>query len=93
LQVPLISGQPTIHRETVMNKNDFISALESKVNAIVQKQLDGEFTVDTLVDDVAILAWILVILTKQRRYDFRPKDAEIATLAASVATTVRSRDH
>jgi hypothetical protein len=40
--IPLISQMPTVHREVILKKNEFLMALESKINAIIQKQIDGK---------------------------------------------------
>lgn len=72
--LPLINLQPTIHRESVVKKNEFMSALESKINVILKKIIDG------------IIQWCSVILGKQKRNDYRPKDSELGFVATLTST-------
>lgn len=89
--VPLISSQPTVHRETVIKKSilmfiynnqistlvdDFINALEAKINVIIQKEVES------------IMIWIGVILSRQKRTDYRPRENELGALTA-MSTVVR----
>ncbi|KAJ3131370.1 Exocyst complex component 5, partial [Irineochytrium annulatum] len=65
--VPLVSSSPTSHRETVIFKNEFMSGVETLVNKMLQKQIE------------TILHWLSVILARQKKTDFRPKDESLTT--------------
>jgi hypothetical protein len=41
-QAPLTVAQPTVHRELMINKNSLTMALETKINAVLAKQMDGK---------------------------------------------------
>ncbi|KAG4101973.1 exocyst complex component Sec10 [Neocallimastix lanati (nom. inval.)] len=58
---PFIETYPTVHRQIVESKNEFISKMEQKLNIILQKQIN------------CISNWLGVLLQKQKKYDFRPK--------------------
>ena len=70
----MVASQPTVHRDCLIQKNNFIIALESKINLIIQKQAD------------AVIVWLSIILLNQRKNEFRPKESEAPNI--SVATTV-----
>jgi hypothetical protein len=76
-QIPLIATQPTVHRETILQKNGTFTALELKLNMIIQKEIE------------AILSWLGVILGRQRRNDYRPKDTDLAVVMSATAASVR----
>lgn len=73
--VPLVVGSPSIHRQVLNSKNKFMSALEDKTNAMLQKQLDGA------------ISWLSELLSRQKRNDFKPKDEEVIMM--SMGTMVR----
>ncbi|KAI8805612.1 exocyst complex component Sec10-like protein [Cladochytrium replicatum] len=58
----LVGTSPTIHREMVMLKNEFIAAVEARLNTLLQKHID------------AVVSWLVVLLSKQKKLDFKPKD-------------------
>ncbi|KAJ3045432.1 Exocyst complex component 5 [Rhizophlyctis rosea] len=60
--VPIISLSPTIHRDMVSYKNDFMSGAETLLNNLLQKNID------------AIVRWLSNLLAKQKKNDFRPRD-------------------
>lgn len=61
LQLPLISSQPTVHREVLLKRNEFFSVLELKANSIVLKESD------------AIVSYLAQVLGRHKRTDFRIK--------------------
>ncbi|KAJ3417219.1 Exocyst complex component 5 [Chytridiales sp. JEL 0842] len=65
--IPMVSSSPTIHRDMVIIKNDFMAYVESMLNTILQKHLD------------ASLNWLGSILAKHKKTDFRPKDETIGS--------------
>ncbi|KAJ3054447.1 Exocyst complex component 5 [Rhizophlyctis rosea] len=71
--VPIISLSPTIHRDMVVYKNDFMSSAENRLNSLLQKQID------------AITKWLSNLLYKQKKNDFRLRDD---TVGLTVATTL-----
>lgn len=84
----------------MLHKNGVFTALELKVNMIVQKEVAGISRgavsiygcIKRMVNDLyhrfytAIVGWLGVILGRQRRNDYRPKDIDLA--AMTVATSV-----
>ncbi|RUS21835.1 exocyst complex component Sec10-like protein [Endogone sp. FLAS-F59071] len=72
--LPLVVSSPTIHRDIVNSKNAFMTNVENKANSTMQKEID------------AITNWLNIILAKQKKNDFRPKDDDILVL--SLATQV-----
>eukprot|EP00158_Paraphelidium_tribonemae_P008359 Partr_v1_DN28561_c0_g1_i1_m72873 putative exocyst complex component len=73
--VPLIATQPTIHSQLMVKKNEMMQSFEFKVDHIIQKIMAG------------IIGWISQILSKQKKFDYRPKETETG-LVASLATSV-----
>ena len=65
-----MSSQPTVHRELLIRKNEFVSVLENKVNLIIQKIVDLS------------VGWMSNLLLKQKKFDYRPKDNEVASMSA-----------
>eukprot|EP00833_Pecoramyces_ruminatium_P010061 jgi/Orpsp1_1/1184093/evm.model.c7180000087980.1 len=63
--LPFIEVYPTVHRQIVESKNEFISNMEKKFNIILQKEIN------------CISNWLGVLLQKQKKYDFRPKEDSI----------------
>jgi len=63
--LPFIETYPTVHRQIVETKNEFISKMEQKLNIILQKQIN------------CIANWLGVLLQKQRKNDFKPKEDSI----------------
>jgi hypothetical protein len=39
----MIATQPTMHRDSMIKKNDFVTALETKINVIIQKMMGGKY--------------------------------------------------
>ncbi|KAJ3332666.1 Exocyst complex component 5 [Blyttiomyces sp. JEL0837] len=73
--IPLLSHTPTIHREMVIAKNDFMARVEAQINLIFQKHLDASHS------------WLLSVIAKHKKTDFRPKEDRGST-ATIVTTTV-----
>jgi len=73
--LPFIETYPTVHRQIVEIKNEFISKMEQKLNIILQKQIN------------CISNWLSVLLQKQRKNDFKPKEDSIisSSLCANTA--------
>jgi len=65
--LPFIETYPTVHRQIVETKNEFISKMEQKLNIILQKQIN------------CISNWLGVLLQKQRKNDFKPKEDSIVS--------------
>ncbi|ORX47562.1 exocyst complex component Sec10 [Piromyces finnis] len=63
--LPFIETYPTVHRQIVETKNEFISKMEQKLNIILQKQIN------------CISNWLGILLQKQKKYDFKPKEDSI----------------
>ncbi|KAI9357359.1 exocyst complex component Sec10-like protein [Zopfochytrium polystomum] len=68
--IPTVLPSPTIHREVVIVKNDFISNVENSINNLLQKILEE------------IQGWTSTLLAKQRKADFRPKDDAVVAVTA-----------
>jgi hypothetical protein len=68
---PLVSPQPSLYRELLVNKNEFTTSLESKLSFVLQKAYDST------------ISWLEVIVAKQKKFDFRPKDTDLAVIASS----------
>ncbi|KAI9102714.1 exocyst complex component Sec10-like protein [Phlyctochytrium arcticum] len=75
--IPVISTSPTAHRDIVMYKNTFMTAVEHRLNGLLQKQMD------------AINAWLGVLLATQKKTDFRPRD-DIASSSTSASQTCQA---
>ena len=67
--VPLISAHPAIYRQLVAKKNDCVGVVEQKVNAIVNKTVGW------------IIEWSAQILGRQKKFDYRPRENEVVTMA------------
>jgi len=63
--LPFIETYPTVHRQIVETKNEFISKMEQKLNIILQKQIN------------CISNWLGILLQKQKKNDFKPKEDSI----------------
>ncbi|CAK9784924.1 exocyst complex component Sec10 [Cutaneotrichosporon oleaginosum] len=64
--VPLTSSVPVVRREmTTFNQHNVV-LLEGKINALVQKAVD------------VIVSWLALLLTKQRKNDYKPKNDELS---------------
>ncbi|KAJ3285564.1 Exocyst complex component 5 [Rhizoclosmatium sp. JEL0117] len=73
---PLLNQSPTIHRDSVLSKNEFMETIETKMNSIIKIHVD------------AIQEWLELLLSKQRRGDYKPKDEQTAS-SPSTATCVQ----
>ncbi|KAJ3252097.1 Exocyst complex component 5, partial [Borealophlyctis nickersoniae] len=60
--LPAITLSPTTHRDMVVYKNDFMSAVEYRLNVLLQKVID------------AVTNWLAALLAKQKKFDYRPKE-------------------
>ncbi|KAI9352722.1 exocyst complex component Sec10-like protein [Obelidium mucronatum] len=75
-QIPMLSQSPTIHRDAVITKNEFMETLETKMNLIIKTHVN------------AIQEWIETLLQKQKRADYKPKDEQMVS-SPSTATCVQ----
>ncbi|KAL1927727.1 hypothetical protein VTP01DRAFT_3548 [Rhizomucor pusillus] len=78
--VPLVVGSPSIHRQVLNSKNEFMSALENKTNTVLQKQLDGA------------ISWLSELLSRQKRNDFKPKDEEVIMMSMGTMPCIQCVD-
>jgi exocyst complex component 5 len=69
-----VSSQPTIHRDLLIKKNELIAVLETKVNVVIQKSIDFA------------IVWMTQILSKQKKFDYKPKDNEVVSIAGLSST-------
>ncbi|KAI8089981.1 exocyst complex component Sec10-like protein [Halteromyces radiatus] len=76
--VPLVIGTPSVHRDSLVNKNKFLSTLETKVNSVVTRSIE------------AITYWLNETLAKQKKNDFRPKDEEVVMMSNGTMPCVYS---
>ncbi|KAG5439852.1 hypothetical protein PCANB_000134 [Pneumocystis canis] len=60
--LPVVSFSLTLRRDVLISINNNISKIENKISLIIEKSLD------------MILNWISVLLSKQKKNDFKPKD-------------------
>ena len=60
--VPLVSSNPALYRDLSLKKDALLGQLESKLNSLMQKIVDG------------IMDWLGVILSWQKKADYRPKE-------------------
>lgn len=76
--IPLASTSLTVRREMTILTNSSLSAMESKVNTLIQKTID------------LVLAYISTLLSRQKKQDFRPKDDDVSltTLRTPVCQSV-----
>ncbi|KAI8388105.1 exocyst complex component Sec10-like protein [Radiomyces spectabilis] len=68
--IPLIINAPSYHRDILNQKNALLSALEDKINGVLQKSI-------TSISD-----WLNELLAKQKKNDFRPRDEEVVMMSA-----------
>lgn len=61
-QTPVVSTTLAVFRDMIFYENEFISTLESKLNAILSKSLD------------MIATSFEILLSKQKKTDFKPKE-------------------
>lgn len=89
--VPLASGSVTARREMGIFNNNVVGRIEGKVNAIVQSATDGEWFPShdiriyvraradcSCVMLLAILSWLAILLSKQKKLDFKPRNDDAA---------------
>ncbi|KAG4304911.1 hypothetical protein PORY_001586 [Pneumocystis oryctolagi] len=62
--LPVVSFSLTLRRDILISANNSISDVENKINLIIEKSID------------IIINWISVLLSKQKKNDFKPKDNE-----------------
>ncbi|TPX51291.1 hypothetical protein SeMB42_g00272 [Synchytrium endobioticum] len=70
--LPLVMNFPAVHRDLVVVKNHYMSSVEARLNKLLEKQID------------VIQKWIDLLLSKQKRTDYRPKDDGAAANVPSV---------
>ncbi|KND04859.1 uncharacterized protein SPPG_00558 [Spizellomyces punctatus DAOM BR117] len=78
--VPMIAPSPTTHRDMVLYKNGFMSAVEHRLNILLQKQID------------AVTAWLSVLLASQKKTDYRPKDEAAGSSSLASPTCIQCTD-
>lgn len=66
--MPQLSAVPELLKRTAVFEKQWFETLESKADAVLQRDLD------------AVLAWISVLLGKQRKTDYRPKEDDLSLL-------------
>ncbi|KAK4704080.1 exocyst complex component 5, partial [Phenoliferia sp. Uapishka_3] len=64
--VPLAGSSVTVRREMSIFNNHVVVRIEGKVNGIVQRTTD------------AVVTWLAVLLAKQKKLDFKPKNDDMA---------------
>ncbi|KAL7748429.1 Exocyst complex component 5 [Sorochytrium milnesiophthora] len=67
--LPMVASSPMYHRELVANKNAVLSRLESRINILVTRIIDGTST--------PTIMYLSSILAKQKKTDFKPKEDSI----------------
>ena len=72
--LPLAAPNLTIRREIDKMSTAQISALETKISTILQRTLD------------AALTWVAKLLQSQKKFDFRPRDEDLAMAIESLQT-------
>lgn len=101
--VPLASSSVTVRREMSVYHNHVVVRIEGKINEVLQRAVDGASRSSsscTMMSSpsTVILAWLAVLLSKQKRLDFRPRNdgealdrpnTEPATLACDFLHRVR----
>ncbi|KTW26572.1 exocyst subunit SEC10 [Pneumocystis jirovecii RU7] len=60
--LPVVSFSLTLRRDILISANNSISEVENKINLIIEKSVE------------IILNWVSVLLGKQKKNDFKPKD-------------------
>ncbi|EMR11691.1 hypothetical protein PNEG_00127 [Pneumocystis murina B123] len=60
--LPIVSFSLTLKRDVIISTNSNILKIENKIDLIIQKSVD------------VILNWINVLLSKQKKNDFKPRD-------------------
>ncbi|CAZ81646.1 unnamed protein product [Tuber melanosporum] len=73
---PLSQTSLTIKREMIKLTNSTLSALEQKVNGVIQRTID------------IVLAHITLLLSKQRKADFKPRDDEVRLTTLQTPTCI-----
>ncbi|TPX36908.1 hypothetical protein SmJEL517_g00874 [Synchytrium microbalum] len=71
--LPVVMNSPAVHRDLVVVKNEYMASVESRLNSLLQKQID------------VIERWIDILLGRQKKTDFRPKD-ELSAASVVQAT-------
>ncbi|RPA93611.1 exocyst complex component Sec10 [Choiromyces venosus 120613-1] len=74
--IPLSQTSLTIKREMVKLTNTTLAALEQKVNGVIQKTID------------LVLAHLTLLLSKQRKNDFKPRDDEVRLTTLQTPTCI-----
>ncbi|KAI7902754.1 exocyst complex component Sec10-like protein [Cokeromyces recurvatus] len=78
--LPLIINNPSVHRDILSSKNNFMSSLEKKINIVLQKSID------------CITYWLSELLNRQKKNDFKPRDEEIAMMSMGTQPCMQSVD-
>lgn len=98
--IPLAGSNVAIRREMGSVNSLNISRLEGKINAVIQRSIDSEYIsqMGLSVLMTGITAWLAILLGKQKKNDYRPKDEEMSfarnntepcTLSCEFLETVR----
>lgn len=64
--VPLTSSSVVVRRELTTANQTALARMESKINATIQRAID------------VIVSWLVFLLTKQNKNDYKPKDDELS---------------
>ncbi|CAO3611897.1 unnamed protein product [Cunninghamella echinulata] len=76
--VPIVISAPSVHRDSLANKNKFLSTLESKINYVISRSIE------------AITYWLGEILGRQKKNDFSPRVEEVLMMSNGTAPCVNS---
>ncbi|CAO3622249.1 unnamed protein product [Cunninghamella blakesleeana] len=76
--VPIVIGAPSIHRNSLANKNAFLSTLEIKINNVISRSIE------------AITYWLSDILGRQKKNDFSPRVEEVLMMSNGTVPCVNS---
>lgn len=89
--LPLASSSVTIRREMVLFNNQTVNRMESGANTLLQRTVDGMSFLSCSQSPVpkarsksltllplAIINWLSLQLTKQKRNDFKPRNDDLS---------------
>lgn len=97
--IPLSQTSLTIKREMTKLTNTTLSALEQKVNTVIQKTIDSTtpnpnpnnlFFRLSLRINLVVLAHITLLLSRQRKADFKPRDDEVRLTTLQTPVSISS---
>ncbi len=80
--LPLASSSVTTRREMVVYNNQSISRLEGGANHLTQRITDSTFCsrfgLPELTLSTAVITWLSLQLTKQKKNDFKPRNDDLS---------------